>query len=137
MISSGVAEFLDREVVGTLATMSAAGKLHQSPVYFTSESGELLVSTEAGRLKARDVEETGFASLCVMGHERPFPSVTLAGATEIRRDGIGSATARIAQRMLGLDEPPEPQSDEALAGAGRVILAIKVERVGPVSYMEP
>ena len=36
---------------------------------------------------------------------------------------------------MGLDEPPEPQTDAALADAGRVILAIDIERVGPVSYI--
>jgi hypothetical protein len=34
--------------------------------------GEL--TREAQRLKARDVERSGWASLCVMGHEAPYPS---------------------------------------------------------------
>ena len=37
---------------------------------------------------------------------------------------------------MGLDEPPEPHSDEALAAVGRVILAITIERVGPVTYID-
>jgi hypothetical protein len=71
-----------------------------------------------------------------MGHERPFPSITVSGAATIRREGIGAATARVAQVMLALDEPPEPQSDEALAGVGRVIIAVEVERLGPASYLD-
>lgn len=38
---------------------------------------------------------------------------------------------------MGLDEPPEPQPEEALTAAGRVILAIAIEQVGPVTYIEP
>ena len=38
--------------------------------------------------------------------------------------------------MLALDDPPEPQTDEALAGVRRVILAIRIERVGPASHLE-
>ena len=35
-----------------------------------------------------------------------------------------------------MSEPPEPQTDEALAAIDRVILAITVERVGPVNYID-
>jgi PPOX class probable F420-dependent enzyme len=136
-LTARLREFLDDHVVGALATRSAAGSVHQSLVYFVLDGEDLLISTEAQRRKALDVQETGWASLCVMGHERPFPSVPLSGRAEIRRDGIGPATARIAQRMLALYDPPEPQTDEALAGVGRVILAIRIERVGPASHLEP
>jgi PPOX class probable F420-dependent enzyme len=131
-----VRRFLDEQVLGVLATRSADGHVHQSAVYFVRDGEQLLISTEQQRRKARDVEETGWASVCVMGHERPFPSVTVSGPAEIAHTGIGAATARVAQRMLGLDEPPQEQSDEALAGVGRVILVISAERVGPASYLE-
>ena len=39
------------------------------------------------------------------------------------------------QRIAGTDEPPEPQSDEALAAIDRVILAITVDRVGAVTHL--
>lgn len=136
VLAPGLREFLDEHVVGVLATRSAAGRVHQSLVYYARTAEELLISTEAGRRKAHDVAETGWASLCVMGHERPFPSVTVSGPAEIRREGIGVATATIAQRMLALEEPPEPQTDRALAEASRVIVALRVEHVGPTSYVE-
>jgi PPOX class probable F420-dependent enzyme len=136
VLPEGVQAFLDEQPVGVLATRSAAGRVHQSIVYYVRDGDELLISTEAPRRKARDVEETGWASICVMGHERPFPSVTVSGAATIRREGIGVATARIAQRMMALDEPPEPQSDDALAGVGRVIIAVEVDRLGPANYLD-
>jgi hypothetical protein len=54
-----------------------------------------------------------------MGHERPFPSATFSGPAEIVTENIGAPTARIGQRMTGVDAPPEAMSDEALAEVGR------------------
>jgi hypothetical protein len=39
------------------------------------------------------------------------------------------------QRIADLPEPPEAQSDEALAAIDRVILAITVEAVTAVNYL--
>ncbi len=115
--------------------MSEQGRPRQSVVYFVREGDRILVSTEAGRWKARDAERTGWASICIRGDEAPFPSATLAGPASVIAQDIGPATARIAQNVMGLAEPPDPQTDAALADAGRVILAIDIERVGPVSYI--
>ena len=128
-------DFLDRERVGVLATQAPDGRPRQSLVYFARDGDRLLVSTLGDRLKARDARRTGWASLCVLGHEPPYPSATLAGPAEILTRDIGEPTARIAQRITGDDDPPEALSDEALAEAGRVVLAIDVERVGPTSYL--
>jgi PPOX class probable F420-dependent enzyme len=135
-IAPEIAEFLDSHPIGVLATVSEAGRPRQSVVYFARTGDRLLVSTLAGRWKARDVERSGWASLAVRGNEPPYPSATLAGAAAIIREGVGSLTALVAQRVMGLDEPPEPQPEEALAAAGRVILSIDVEQVGPVSYID-
>lgn len=135
-LPAAVAAHLDGHRVGVLATSSAGGRVHQSPVYFVRDGDELLVSTLASRLKARDVGETAWASLCVAGGEPPFPSATVSGPASIRTAGIGAATARVAQRIMDSEEPPEAQSDEVLAAAERVILALRVERVGPVSYLD-
>lgn len=95
--------FLDAHVASMLATQPAAGRARQSVVSYVRDGDRLLASTEATRVKARDVGETGWAS--------------------------------IAQRFLGLDEPPEPQTGEALAAVGRVILAITIERVASINFV--
>ena len=128
-------EFLDSTPVGVLATASSGGRPRQSLVYFVRDGDRLLISTLSERLKARDVRRSGWASLCVMGHEPPFPSATFSGHAEILTEGIGPATALVAQRMTGAAEPPEPMGDETLAQAGRVILAIDVDQVTAASYL--
>jgi PPOX class probable F420-dependent enzyme len=128
-------EFLDANRVGVLATVTRDGKPRQSLVYYARDGDRLLLSTLADRFKARDARRTGWASLCVLGHEPPYPSATFSGPADILSENIGPPTAAIAQRMTGAAEPPEPMSDDALAEVGRVILAIGVDRVTAVSYI--
>jgi hypothetical protein len=104
-------------------------------VYYVRDERRILISTESKRLKARDVRRSGWASLCVLGPERPHPSAVFSGPAEILTENIGPATAAIIQRIAGLPEPPAAQSDEALAAIDRVILAMTVEAVTSVNYL--
>ncbi len=134
-LSQELREFLDSNPVGVLATLASDGKPRQSLVYFAREEDRLLISTLADRLKARDTRRSGWASLCVAGHEPPYPSATFSGIAEILTEHIGPPTAKIMQRITQAADPPEPMSDEALAEAGRVVLAIDVDRVSAASYI--
>jgi PPOX class probable F420-dependent enzyme len=127
--------FLDGNPVGVLATSSSDGRPRQSLVYFAREDDRLLISTINDRLKARDVRREGWASLCVMGHQPPYPSATFSGPAEILTEHIAVPTARIMQHISRAAEPPEPMSDEALAAIGRVILAITIDRVTAANYI--
>jgi PPOX class probable F420-dependent enzyme len=134
-LSEPLREFLDANPVGVLATLASDGRARQSLVYYVRDGDTLLISTLGDRLKARDVRSSEWASLCVMGHEPPYPSATLSGRAEIVTRGIGPASARITQRVTRAPRTPEPMSDEALAAVGRVILAITVERVTAANYI--
>jgi PPOX class probable F420-dependent enzyme len=134
-LSEPLREFLDANPVGVLATLASERRARQSLVYYARDGERLLISTLADRLKARDVTRSGWASLCVMGHEPPHPSATFSGAAEILTKDIGAPTARIMQRMTGAAEPPDPMSDEALAEVGRVVIAITIERVTAANYI--
>jgi PPOX class probable F420-dependent enzyme len=128
-------EFLDAHRVGVLATAAPDGRPRQSVVYYARDGDQLLVSTLSARLKARDAQRTDWASLCVRGDEQPYPSATFAGPAEILTKDIGPPTALIMQRIADTDEPPEAQSDEALAAVDPVLLAISVERVSAMSHL--
>jgi PPOX class probable F420-dependent enzyme len=134
-LTEDLRRFLDANPVGVLATPAADGRPRQSLVYYVRDGDRLLVSTLADRLKARDVRRSGWASVCVMGHEPPYPSAALSGPAEILTEHIGAASAAIMQRITRAAEAPEPMSDEALAEIGRVILAITVERVTAQNYI--
>ena len=128
-------ELLDSNRVGVLATIGEHGRPRQSLVYYARDDNVLLISTLAQRLKAKDVQRSEWASLCVMGHETPYPSAVFSGPADIMTKDIGRPTALIMQRIAGVPEPPEPQTDEALAAVGRVILRIAVERVAAVTHL--
>ena len=99
-------------------------------------SGGPTADLDAGRpAQGPRHRRTGWASLCVMGHEPQYPSATLSGPAEILTESIGHPTAAIAQRITRAAEPPDPLSDQALAEAGRVILAINVDRVTAANYI--
>ncbi len=134
-LSEPLRAFLDANPVGVLATASPDGTPRQSLVYFVRDGERLLVSTLGDRLKAQDVRRSGWASLCVMGHEPPYPSATFSGPAAILSGDIGDPTASIMQRITGAAEPPAPMSEEALAEAGRVILAITAQRVASANYI--
>ena len=134
-LSPQLIEFLDAHRVGVLATVDDVSMPRQSVVYYVRDEERLLISTESKRLKARDVGRSGWASLCVLGHERPYPSAVFSGPAEIVTENIGPATAAIMQRIAGTPEPPEAQSDEALAAVDRVILAITIQSVSAVNYL--
>ena len=80
-MTTEITKFLDEGTVGVIATPTARGLPRQSLVYYVRDGDRLLVSTLADRVKARDVRRSGWASLCVMGHERPYPSATFSATS--------------------------------------------------------
>jgi PPOX class probable F420-dependent enzyme len=136
-LTAELRDFLDAQPVGVLATVAEDGRPRQSLVYYARDGDHLVLSTLGQRMKAKDVERAGWASLCVMGHEPPYPSAVFSGRAEILTRNIGAATAGVMQKITGSADPPEPQTDEALAAVDRVVMRITVERVSAVNYIEP
>ena len=128
-------DFLDEHRVGVLATIASDGRPRQSVVYYVRDGHRLLISTLSERHKAKDVRRSGWASLSVRGDEQPYPSATFSGPAEILTTNIGPPTARIMHRIVGTEEAPEVETDEALAAIDRVILAIALERVSAITHM--
>jgi PPOX class probable F420-dependent enzyme len=134
-LTADLQEFLDANSVGVLATIADDGRPRQSLVYFARDGNHLVLSTLAQRLKAKDVERSGWASLCVMGHEPPYPSAVFSGRSQILTEDIGAPTAAVMQKITGSNEPPEAQTDDALAALGRVVMKIAIEQVSAVNYV--
>jgi hypothetical protein len=76
-LSASLRSFLEEEPVGVVGTTRTDGSVRQSVAYLVLDDDRVLISTESKRAKARDVQRTGRASYCVLGHEQPFPSVTV------------------------------------------------------------
>ncbi len=134
-LTAELAELLAANKLGTLATVGEDGLPRLSVVYYANRGERIFISTLRGRVKAKDIERKGWAALSVRGEEPPYPSATFTGRAAVRTAGIGEDTALIMGRIAGLSEPPEPQSDEALAEAGRVLVEITVERVAAAMHL--
>lgn len=134
-LTAELAELLDSNKIATLATVGEDGLPRLSVVYYANRGERIFISTLRERVKAKDVERRGWAALSVRGEEPPYPSATFTGSAVVRSAGIGEDTALVMGRIAGLPEPPEPQSDEALAEAGRVLIEVTVERVSAAMHV--
>jgi PPOX class probable F420-dependent enzyme len=134
-LTAGLAGLLDSNKLGTLATVREDGLPRLSVVYYAHRGERIFISTLRARLKAKDIERRGWAALSVRGEEPPYPSATFSGSAAVRTTGIGEDTALVMGRIAGLPEPPGPQSDEALAEVGRVLIEITVDRVSAETHL--
>ncbi len=134
-LTAELAELLDSNKLGTLATVGEDGLPRLSVVYYANRGERIFISTLRERVKAKDIERRGWAALSVRGEEPPYPSATFTGSAAVRSTGIGEDTALVMGRIAGLPEPPEAQSDEVLAKAGRVLVEIAVERVAAAMHL--
>ncbi len=134
-LTAELAELLDSNKLGTLATVGQDGLPRLSVVYYANRGERIFISTLRERVKAKDIERRGWAALSVRGEEPPYPSATFTGSAVVRTARIGEDTALVMGRIAGLPEPPEPQGDEALAEAGRVLIEITVERITAVTHV--
>jgi PPOX class probable F420-dependent enzyme len=135
LLSAELAKLLDSNKLATLATVGEDGLPRLSVVYYARRGERIFISTLRERLKAKDIERGGWAALSVRGEEPPYPSATFSGSAVLRTTGIGEDTALVMGRIAGLPEPPEPQTDEALAEVGRVLIEITVDRVSAESHL--
>ena len=135
-MDAALRRFLEDTPVGVLATRRKDGTVRQSVVYHVLDGDRLLISTVSARAKARDVERDGWASYCVMGPQKPYPSVTVEGPARVSTESLGSRTTQIFEHVLG-QPPDQPMTDEQVAEMNRVILEIDVERSYGASYPSP
>ena len=122
-LSASLRSFIAEEPVGVLGTTRADGSVRQSVVYHVLDGDRVLISTESKRAKAHDVQRTGRASYCVLGHEQPFPSVTVEGPARILTEGIGEPTTQIFAKISGAT-PEKRLTDDDLVAVDRVILEL-------------
>lgn len=134
-LTAELAELLDSNKLGTLATVGQDGLPRLSVVYYAHRGERIFISTLRERVKAKDIERRGWAALSVRGEEPPYPSATFTGSAVVRSAGIGEDTALVMGRIADLPEPPEPQSDADLAEVGRVLIEITVERITAVTHV--
>lgn len=94
--------------------------------YIPTDNDELLISTMAGRGKARVVERDGKVSICVLDERWPFAylQVYADALVERDRDLVVDVMMAVAGRMSGQQLPDEarPHIEEMAAKENRVVV---------------
>jgi PPOX class probable F420-dependent enzyme len=82
-----------------------------------------VLSTTAGRQKARNLTRDPRVSVSVFETENPYNSVEIRGAAELVEDKDKTLPRRLSRTYLGENPPPEP--DEVI----RLIVRVVPEKV--------
>lgn len=132
-LTTNMNDLLDATDVGFLTVTRADGTPHSSCVYHLRDGASILISTEAGRLKARSIRRTGRATYSVHGTAKPYPAFSVEGPARILTEDIAGPTSRLFAKILGAD--PDPVTDDALASLGRVIIELTPDRTYAASHL--
>jgi len=94
---------------GKLATIRADGRPHVVPIWFVLDGDDIILTTGATSVKARNMRRDPRVSLAVDDQQPPYSFVMVEGAatlTEVAPDLLAWAT-RIGGRYMGADRAQE------------------------------
>jgi PPOX class probable F420-dependent enzyme len=106
-----VRRVLDGKNFATVATLDPDGSPHTSVVWFLRDGDDLLFSTKADRVKARNLARDPRVALSVFELDNPYSSVDVRGTAELIVDEDKSLPERVSMKYLGEPPPPEPAED--------------------------
>ena len=123
--------FLGEHRLAIVGAVRADGRPQLSPVYYTMDGDDLLISTTATRAKAKVGRRDDLASVCVIGKQPPFAYLTVYGRGRIEEDSAVDVMMAVGGKMTGrtLPESARPAIEGGAKNEQRVVL-----RVTPESY---
>lgn len=125
-----VREFLlNAKWPGVLSTLSPSGAPITSAVWFGLVGDDIIISTPAGRPKARNARLDPRVSFVVDTKERPYRGVAIEGVATVIEDPDRSMMRSIAERYLGPELPQDVE--QRIAGQDRALIRIKATRIRP------
>jgi len=119
-------DLFEKATFAHVTTMSPDGKPHTTPVWvdYDAEDDRLLVNTERGRRKARNVDADPTVSVSMTDPDNPYRFLSVTGEVdEVTTEGAREHIDALAKRYMGEDEYPNPIETE------RVILRIRADEV--------
>jgi PPOX class probable F420-dependent enzyme len=99
---------------------------------YARDGDQLVISTQAHRLKAKTLARDPRITVCVINNAEPFNYVSVEGTCEVQREGILEATKAVFRSLsaTGYQEPPD--LERWMKEQGRVILRVTPTRVSGV-----
>jgi PPOX class probable F420-dependent enzyme len=118
-------EILNKKSLAHVATLNADGSPQVTPVWISTENGNVAINSAEGRLKPDNLRRDPRVSISVTDPEDAYKPVLIRGrATEITHEGADEHIDELAKKYLGEDEYPYRRPGEE-----RVKIVIEPEKV--------
>jgi PPOX class probable F420-dependent enzyme len=114
---------LDGKNFAVVATLGRDGSPHTTTVWYVRDGDTVLFSTAGHRAKARNLERDPRVSLTVYDLANPYTAIDIRGTADMEVDPERELPARLSQRYLGQDAPPEPED------VVRLIVRVRPDKV--------
>ena len=102
-----------------------------SIVYYTMDGDDILISTMAGRAKAKAVERLGRVSLCILDEQWPLTYIVVYGRAKLERDlqQTGTVMMKVGEIMSGkpVPEAARPMVEKMADKEDRLVVRVTPE----------
>ncbi|MFB6155298.1 MAG: PPOX class F420-dependent oxidoreductase [Haloferacaceae archaeon] len=118
-------DLFEKQTFAHVATLQSDGAPHVTPVWidYDEEENRLLVNTERGRQKHRNVERDSKVGVSMTDPENPYRHLSVVGVVdEVTTEGAREHIDELSRRYTGEDYQNEIQTE-------RILLKIRPERV--------
>jgi len=118
-------DLFEKKTFAHVATVMPDGTPHVTPVWidYDEERDRVLVNTERGRQKHRNVERDSKVGISMTDPDDPYRALSIVGEVEaVTTDGAREHIDELSRRYFGEDYPSEIQTE-------RVLLVIRPDRV--------
>lgn len=119
-------DLFQKDTFAHVATLTDSGLPHVTPVWidYDFDDDRLLVNTERGRQKERNVRNDPRVGVSMTDPDDPYQYVSVIGEVdELATEGARDHIDELARRYMDVDEYPNPIETE------RVILRIRPDQV--------
>ncbi|NXY96183.1 PPOX class F420-dependent oxidoreductase [Streptomyces sp. BR123] len=126
-LNDAVRSLLDAPHPAVLSTLNPDGSPQSSVVWVSRDGGELLISTEQGRRKERNILRDPRVGLTVFDLANPYLYAEIRGTATVTEDTGREVAVRIAEEYLGPGGGKEYR--EAPAEDVRVVVRITPTKI--------